>query len=152
MPCWKSVLIVTYYIPLINKIFKKWVGPRRRVCEAVGKRIAPSIVRHCTVYSRLVPSLYPIKEIDRLQAYHSRDFIGYTVLKIWHHASRLAASSLYQPRSKLNIGKNMAAARPGSGVIHEPRSVRRLSVLGHKLFQNGKSMNNNNALLQQGFV
>ena len=24
---------------------------------------------------------------------------------------------------KVNIGKNMAAAQPGSGVIHEPRSV-----------------------------
>ena len=70
----------------------------------------------CWIWHRLVPCLYPIKDIDRLQACHSRDFIGYVVLKIWRHAS-------YQPRSKLNIGKNMAAARPGSGVIHEPRRL-----------------------------
>ena len=72
-------------------------------------------------FCRLVPCLYIVKDIDRLHAYHSRGFIGYVVLKIWCHASRLVAS--YQPRSKLNIGKNMAAARPGSGIIHEPRSV-----------------------------
>ena len=39
--------------------------------------------------TRLVPCLYPIKDKDRLLAYHSRDFIGYVVLKIWRHASRL---------------------------------------------------------------
>ena len=37
----------------------------------------------------LVPCLYPIKDKDRLQAYHSRGFIGYVVLKIRRHASRL---------------------------------------------------------------
>ena len=37
--------------------------------------------------------------------------------------SRLEAGALAPNRPKLNIGKNMAAARPGSGVIHEPQSV-----------------------------
>ena len=31
---------------------------------------------------RLVPCLYPIKDKDRLLAYHSKDYIGYVVLKI----------------------------------------------------------------------
>ena len=41
--------------------------------------------------------------------YHSRDFIGYVVLKIWRHTSRFARLS-YQPRLKLNLGQNIAAA------------------------------------------
>ena len=35
------------------------------------------------------PCLYPIKDRDGLRAYHSRDFIGYIVPKIYHHAWRL---------------------------------------------------------------
>ena len=43
-----------------------------------------------------------LKNKDRLLAHHSSYFIGYVVLKIWHHASRLVLAT-NQPRSKLNL-------------------------------------------------
>ena len=65
--------------------------------------------------------LYPIKNKDTLMAYHSRGFQWIRCAEDF--ASRFEARARYQPRLKLNIGEDVADAQPGSGVIHEPRSV-----------------------------
>ena len=61
-------------------------------------------------------------DIDRL---YRRTIQGISLDTLcWRSDVTLRGSrASYQPRSKLNVGENMAAARPGSGVIHEPRSV-----------------------------
>ena len=83
-------------IDLMNRMSQTEGGPRSEAKE--GKLISSCMhaARTCGTQERAVRSLdwshvfYPIKDIDRLQLYHSRDFIRYVVLNIWGQFHRAA--------------------------------------------------------------
>ena len=74
-------------------------------------------------WDRLIPCLYPIKDKDSIPAYHSRGFIGYVVLKIWRHASRLARWLPTKVEIKVESWGKHGSRMTSIWRIDEPQSV-----------------------------
>ena len=58
-------------------------------CDIRKSSLIPQFTSDISIYWS--PVLHPAKDRERLRPYYLRDFIGYVVLKIGRHASRLAS-------------------------------------------------------------